>query len=561
MRIGVPNDKKSHFSWPGGRACHGGIGACRQLGVELHELGRALPIFDGETGAPVPPETDARIEVLVNHLLDAAREGVDDADDAEPARPDTSLGAALDGALAAHLAGPARFAEQLAEARAGGAAAGAPTASRPQPTEALGGGSAPAAESAERRPGGGAGAEAAGGAEPAASGPAAVCDRVDPRLAAAAGGGGAAAHPPAKLGAPVAGAGPEAESTSAAPQSALASLAEQVCTAADSLVTATAPDELKATPVPAAADVPVATPATAGQAEAASGSVPAPAAAGPAGAAEGGGAADTELAAASDGAPASADAEADALCGPGAASADQGTRPASPEREPVPPAAGVSGKELGEATTAAAEAVALERERALEAGVSGAAAAAAGAAVAGVELPHSLSEAERRLLDWHWANLEYGCSARLDQARPGRAAPPLPSCRRDRACSSVFRFCACQAFVRGPGCRILRVACVVQGTHDWLTLSGDRAKVAAPRRALPGVAGALEPGRRVRRLWRPARHGARRLQRPAGAAGGAPGRAAGRARRVHRRHRRGRARDHGCRRARCCAPAAWQPAH
>lgn len=30
-------------------------------------------------------------------------------------------------------------------------------------------------------------------------------------------------------------------------------------------------------------------------------------------------------------------------------------------------------------------------------------------------LPASLSEAEQRLLDWHWSNLEYGCSASLDQ--------------------------------------------------------------------------------------------------------------------------------------------------
>ena len=30
-------------------------------------------------------------------------------------------------------------------------------------------------------------------------------------------------------------------------------------------------------------------------------------------------------------------------------------------------------------------------------------------------LPAALDQAERRLLDWHWSNLEYGCSARLDQ--------------------------------------------------------------------------------------------------------------------------------------------------
>lgn len=34
----------------------------RQLGIELHALGSALPLYDGVTGAPVPPDTDARIE-------------------------------------------------------------------------------------------------------------------------------------------------------------------------------------------------------------------------------------------------------------------------------------------------------------------------------------------------------------------------------------------------------------------------------------------------------------------------------------------------------------------
>ena len=40
-------------------------------------------------------------------------------------------------------------------------------------------------------------------------------------------------------------------------------------------------------------------------------------------------------------------------------------------------------------------------------------ASAAEAAV--VDVPTSLTDEERRLLDWHWANLEYGCSARLSQ--------------------------------------------------------------------------------------------------------------------------------------------------
>ena len=42
---------------------------------------------------------------------------------------------------------------------------------------------------------------------------------------------------------------------------------------------------------------------------------------------------------------------------------------------------------------------------------------AAAAEVAESSIPSSLTEAERRLLDWHWANLEYGCSARLSQVR------------------------------------------------------------------------------------------------------------------------------------------------
>ena len=32
-----------------------------------------------------------------------------------------------------------------------------------------------------------------------------------------------------------------------------------------------------------------------------------------------------------------------------------------------------------------------------------------------VDVPTHLTDEERRLLDWHWANLEYGCSARLNQ--------------------------------------------------------------------------------------------------------------------------------------------------
>lgn len=45
-------------------------------------------------------------------------------------------------------------------------------------------------------------------------------------------------------------------------------------------------------------------------------------------------------------------------------------------------------------------------------------AAAAAAQVAVVDVPTHLTDEERRLLDWHWANLEYGCSARLSQVGP-----------------------------------------------------------------------------------------------------------------------------------------------
>ena len=63
---------------------------------------------------------------------------------------------------------------------------------------------------------------------------------------------------------------------------------------------------------------------------------------------------------------------------------------------------------------------------------------AAAAEVAASFIPSSLTEAERRLLDWHWANLEYGCSARLSQVRqcgdglPCQAAA-IPSQQRYRA--------------------------------------------------------------------------------------------------------------------------------
>lgn len=36
--------------------------ARRQLGLQLHVLGSALPLYDGASGAPVPPDVDARVE-------------------------------------------------------------------------------------------------------------------------------------------------------------------------------------------------------------------------------------------------------------------------------------------------------------------------------------------------------------------------------------------------------------------------------------------------------------------------------------------------------------------
>ena len=48
------------------------------------------------------------------------------------------------------------------------------------------------------------------------------------------------------------------------------------------------------------------------------------------------------------------------------------------------------------------------------------------------QLPQFLTKDEQRLLDWHWANLEYGCSARLSEARCYSAL--LPSIQRSASC-------------------------------------------------------------------------------------------------------------------------------
>ena len=52
--------------------------SCRQLGVQLHELQPALPLFDGVTGQAVAQAVDTRVERLRDALMDDARERVDD---------------------------------------------------------------------------------------------------------------------------------------------------------------------------------------------------------------------------------------------------------------------------------------------------------------------------------------------------------------------------------------------------------------------------------------------------------------------------------------------------
>ena len=397
----------------------------RQLGVELHELGRALPIFDGVTGAPVPPETDARIEALVNHLLDAAREGVDEADEGDPARPDSSLGAALDHALAAQLSGAGRPAEEdlhgacLAEGNAWGGAlvgggAGRMAEGAAIPAVDAGGATALAADAVKAAVCDGSGGAAAPGTEFVTEEASVMAARVD------AGSGGAAAAPVAEPTAEGAGRRGMAECGAAgdlahaarhaapagtpAVQSSL--LDSEVAVAAGS--TDAPPAEAGSCDMgpEAAAELPTAAPNPA-----AAVGVPA---AGTAGGESGPSA--PGVGDAAEGAPAPPPASAERRAEPGS----------SPERAPAAwPAVGVSAGGLGEATTAAAEAVAEAREARLDAGGGGAAAAAALA-----ELPHSLSEAERRLLDWHWANLEYGCSARLDQ---------VPLCMMQRGTSASWR--------------------------------------------------------------------------------------------------------------------------
>lgn len=55
-----------------------------------------------------------------------------------------------------------------------------------------------------------------------------------------------------------------------------------------------------------------------------------------------------------------------------------------------------------------------------------------------VDVPTHLTDEERRLLDWHWANLEYGCSARLNQVSHCLHHPDV--CYRACCCMSKKLF-------------------------------------------------------------------------------------------------------------------------
>ena len=486
---------------------------CRQLGVELHGLGRMLPIFDGETGAPVAPETDARIEGLVNNLLDTAREGVDEADD-DPARPDSSLGAALDSALTAHLSAAAGAAEadaagagaaalgegdaDLVRARTGDVGLADETAGTaevgaegPLPEAAEAGAADVGAAEASAAGAGTAGPDALGaGRDPRASaeagaarewhdqqaqgaaGGAAAGEAGEPGLVQAGeralssrGAGAVAANEPAEDGRAAVGslqistqlalaasrADPAAEGTAGTiapldPVAGVSAPMEPGNDASASLPAASTLQEAAAgeagpfvvrmdaagrgCELVAADSGPSLDPAgnAAGAGEHGSSGEPSPEAAGPADPAPGAAPAAEAAALRPDstvpfagllspaGAPADGrsikDAEEPATVAALAMAPAMVDPTAAVTAPAVGPAAGVSGAALGEATTAAAEAVAKAYELHQDAG--GAGSAATGVPV---ELPRSLSEAERRLLNWHWANLEYGCSARLDQVR------------------------------------------------------------------------------------------------------------------------------------------------
>lgn len=76
--------------------------AHRQLGISLHELKQFLPLYDGVTGQPVPEDLDKRIERVRDALMDDARERVDTL--GEAMTEGESLQQALDRAFAARFA-------------------------------------------------------------------------------------------------------------------------------------------------------------------------------------------------------------------------------------------------------------------------------------------------------------------------------------------------------------------------------------------------------------------------------------------------------------------------
>ena len=91
---------------------------------------------------------------------------------------------------------------------------------------------------------------------------------------------------------------------------------------------------------------------------------------------------------------------------------------------------------------------------------------AATAEVAGSSIPSSLTEAERRLLDWHWANLEYGCSARLSQVR--QLSDDLPCQAAASGCTSSAAgqsVCAVPACLGQPLLHIMALSACVSVHH------------------------------------------------------------------------------------------------
>ena len=60
-----------------------------------------------------------------------------------------------------------------------------------------------------------------------------------------------------------------------------------------------------------------------------------------------------------------------------------------------------------------------------------------------VDVPTFLTDEERRLLDWHWANLEYGCSARLSQVSLLLHCQHTPT-QLNHACSNTVVQACCR---------------------------------------------------------------------------------------------------------------------